>query len=121
MVDRIVLDNLRLSCRIGITEEERSEPQDVLADVALTLDLRRAGTSDELRETVDYRDVLQRIQRFVSSREFRLLESLCEGIASVALEAEGVQRVTARVRKARYSSEPSIGVEIERGRPGRSD
>lgn len=116
MADRIFIDNLRLKCRIGITDEERMAPQEILASISLMVELTRAGASDNLGDTVDYKEMIERISRFVSEREFKLLESLAEGIAALALKTAGVERVTVKVSKAKYSSEPSIGIEIERSR-----
>jgi dihydroneopterin aldolase len=116
MSDRIFLDGVRVRCKIGITAKERVEPQEVLIDLSLFMDLARAGATDNLEETVNYRTALDEISRFASSREFVLLEGLAEGLASLAIEAFGVDRVRVRARKAKYSVEPSIGVEIERER-----
>ena len=116
MSDRIFLDNLRLKCRIGITEEERRELQEVMVDVSLIMNLKTAGKNDSMDSTIDYREVMQQISQFASKGEFRLLESLADGIATHALKAFGVEGVIVKVRKAKYSSEPSIGIEIERER-----
>lgn len=119
MGDRIFLDDMRLKCRIGISDEERREPQEVMVDISLITSLKRAGTSDDLDETVNYKEAMQRIAEFVSNKEFKLIEGLAEGIASLALEAFDVDRVIVKVRKAKYSGEPSIGIEIARDRGGR--
>ena len=114
MADRIFLDDLRLKCRVGITDEERSVPQEILLDISLAVDLKPAGIGDGLGDTVDYNEMMQRVSQFASEREFKLLESLAEGIAALALRIARVEKVTVKVRKAKYSVEPSIGVEIER-------
>jgi len=115
-MDTIFIENLRLDCVIGVTEEERRQPQKVLVDVSLVLDLSRAARSRRIEDTVDYREAKRQFSQFVSTGEFILLESLAEGIASLALERFKVERVVVRVRKEKYSVEPSIGVEIERDR-----
>ena len=115
-MDSIFIDDLRLDCRIGVTDEERHRPQTVLVGVRLILDLSRAAASKKIEDTVDYREARLRISQFVSNGEFRLLESLAEGIASLALDEFGIERVVVRVRKEKYSVEPSIGIEIERAR-----
>ncbi|MDA4136258.1 MAG: dihydroneopterin aldolase [Thaumarchaeota archaeon] len=116
MTDRIFVDNLRLSCRVGITPEERLKSQEVLLDVSLSLSLAPAAASDSVKDTVNYKEIMERVSRFVSSKEFSLLESLAEGVAAVALEAFPVERVTVKARKAKYSAEPSVGIEITRDR-----
>jgi 7,8-dihydroneopterin aldolase/epimerase/oxygenase len=123
MTDRIFVDNLRLSCRVGITAEERLKTQEVMLDVSLFLSLAPAGASDSVNDTVNYKALMERISNFVSSKEFNLLESLAEGVAVAVLEDFSVDRMTVRVRKTKYSVEPSVGIEIARDRkswPSRS-
>jgi FolB domain-containing protein len=114
--DRVFLENVRLKCKVGASEKERRMAQEVLVDLNLFFDLKRPGTTDSLEDTVDYSEMMRKVSEFVSRREFGLLESLAEGIAALALETRGVERVTVRVRKAKYSDQPSVGVEIERRR-----
>ena len=116
MNDRIFIDNLRCKSRVGVTDEERREPQEVLVDISLRVSLKRAGTSDNLGNTLDYREMMKRVLGFVSGNEFKLLERLAEGIASLALERPCVEGAVVKVRKAKYSNKPSIGIEIERVR-----
>ena len=116
MTDRIFVDSLRVPCRVGLTPAERREPQDVMVDVSLFLSLTRAARSDDVKDSVNYRDLKARISSVASGREFALLESVAEGIAGAMLDAFPVERVSVRVRKAKYSQEPSIGVEIARDR-----
>jgi len=115
-MDRIFIENLRLDCLVGVTDEERRQQQKVIVDVSLAIDLSHASTSKRLDDTVDYREAKRQISQFVSSGEFLLLESLAEGIASLTLHNFKVEGVVVRVRKEKYSVEPSIGVEIERAR-----
>lgn len=115
-MDTVFIESLRLDCRVGVTDEERRLPQKVLVDVILTLDLSRAAASKQIEDTVDYREAKRQFSQFVSSGEFVLLESLAEGVAALALDRFEVERVVVRVRKAKYEAEPSIGIEIERGR-----
>jgi dihydroneopterin aldolase len=113
-MDRVFIEGLRLDCSIGLTGEERRRPQTVIADVGLFLDLRRAAASGKVQDTIDYREARQSISRLASTGEFTLLESLAEGIASLALSDLGAKRVVVRLRKEKYSVDPSIGIEISR-------
>ncbi|MDG6974175.1 MAG: dihydroneopterin aldolase [Nitrososphaerota archaeon] len=87
MNDRIFVDNLRLNCRVGITSEERKEPQEVTMDISLFLNLKPAAESDSMGETIDYREVRQRVMQFISKREFKLLEALADGTATCLLDS----------------------------------
>jgi dihydroneopterin aldolase len=115
-MDRIFIENLRLECQVGVTEQERSRAQKIILDLSLDLELSKAAASKKLADTVDYREVQRQVSLFVSSGEFLLLESLADGVATVVLDGFKVERVRVRARKEKYSVEPSIGIEVERSR-----
>jgi FolB domain-containing protein len=115
MPDRIFIENLRLRCRIGISPTERRRLQDVLIDLSIFVDLEPATRSDDVEDSLNYREVRERVSELVSGEEFGLLESLAGAVADLVLKYPPVERVEVRVRKGKYSTEPSIGVEISRG------
>ena len=115
-MDRIFIENLRLDCLVGVTEDERRQPQKVILDVSLFLDLSGAAASEKIEDTVDYKEARRHISQFVSTGEFLLLESLAEGVAAAVIDGFRVEKVVVRARKEKYSSDPSIGVEIGRVR-----
>jgi dihydroneopterin aldolase len=85
----------------GALAEERAQGQEFVVDVVLDADLREAGRSDELTQTVDYRDVYARAREVMEGPPRNLLESLAESIARRVLELERVHGVTVSVRKLR--------------------
>jgi dihydroneopterin aldolase len=117
-VDKIFIKNLAVSCRVGITEKERGRRQAVIVDLYIFRDLKEAGISDDPDKTSSYSEIRENIFDFVSKGEFKLLESIAEGIASLLLGKTIVMKVKVRVRKKRYATSPSIGIEITRTRHG---
>ena len=101
MTDRIVLSRMRFDGRHGVSDGERSTPQPFEVDVELYLDLQPAGTDDDLARTVDYGQVFELCREFVEATNFRLLETIAEGIAHEILVAHPVAEVVVRVRKLR--------------------
>ncbi|MBI3858968.1 MAG: dihydroneopterin aldolase [Thaumarchaeota archaeon] len=118
MEDKIFIKNLVVPCRVGVPEMERSRRQHVIVDLYVFRDLRGAGIADDLGKTVSYSEVRQKIFDFVSTGEFRLLESIAEGIASLLLESSAVTKVKVRVSKKKYAKSPNIGIEITRTQHG---
>ena len=119
-MDRILISDLSLRCILGGSEDERREKQDVLINIALLSDLRNAGRSDRLEDSVDYRALKKEIVRTVEGSCFHLVEALAEAIAGLCLTYAGVQRVQVRVEKpAALRFARSVGVEITR--PGNSE
>jgi dihydroneopterin aldolase len=92
-------------------------------DVELGLDLRPAGTTDDLARTVDYGTVDALVREIVEARSFFLIEALAEAIAAAILAAYPIDEVVVRVRKpAVLLNGPveAVEVEIRRGRAGGS-
>ena len=115
-MDRIFLSDLCLSCTIGVNDWEREVKQTVKVDVDLELDLLEAGKKDDLRLTVDYKLVRDRIEAVVAESRFFLVEALAERIAEVCLAEARVQRVRVSLEKpGALRGTRTVGVEIVRG------
>jgi len=99
--DAITVRDLRVPCIIGTTEAERSRKQEVLLSFTLWLDLRRAGGSDLLEDTVDYGQLAARLTALLESSSFHLLEALAEEVASACLRDPRVLRVEVEAHKPR--------------------
>jgi dihydroneopterin aldolase len=97
--DRIVLQDLRLSCIVGVRERERTAPQEVVVNLVLYADLRAAGSRDRLEDTVDYSALSRRVEALVEQSSFGLIEALAGAIAGLCLEDPRVQGVGVRVEK----------------------
>jgi dihydroneopterin aldolase/D-erythro-7,8-dihydroneopterin triphosphate epimerase len=114
-MDRIYIRDLALRCIIGLYPEEREKKQDVIINITLETDLRAAGNSDELSDTVDYKTIKLNILDFVENSSFQLIEALANGIAGICLGDSRVQRVTVAIDKPgalRFCK--SVAVEITR-------
>lgn len=123
MTDRIVLSGILAEGRHGVHPHEREFAQAFAVDVELALDLRPAGTTDDLARTVDYGTVDGLVREIVEGRSFLLIEALAESIATTILAAYPVDEVVVRVRKpAVLLNGPveAVGVEIRRARTGGS-
>ena len=115
--DKISIRDLSIRCIIGVNEDERTEKQDVVINVTLFTDTRKAGQTDALEDSVDYKNVKKNILSLVESSEFLLIEKLADEIAKVCLDDSKVQKVNVIVDKPgalRYTR--SVAVEISRTR-----
>ena len=115
--DKIYIRDLAIRCIIGVNEDERTEKQDVIINVILFTDTGKAGQTDALEDSVDYKKVKKAIISLVESSEFLLIEKLADEIAKVCLDDAKVQKVDVTVDKPgalRYTR--SVAVEIVRTR-----
>jgi dihydroneopterin aldolase len=98
--DEILLEGMRFYAYHGVNPEERALGQRFTVDVALAVDLRRAGRSDDLADTVSYSGVYKLVRRIVEGEPRNLIEAVAEEIATTILaEFAPVRRVTVTVRK----------------------
>lgn len=118
--DWIYLHGLRLKCHIGVSPRERRKKQSIIADIALKCDLRRAGQSDRLKDTLDYSVMAGTITALAAKRTFCLLESLAGQIAEIGLANSLVTEIIVKVSKSGVLPNIfSVSVEIHRKRRNR--
>jgi FolB domain-containing protein len=116
--DKIVIRDLLIRGIIGINDWEREEEQDILINLDVYFDARRAGSSDDMADSLNYRTLTKDILAYVEGSEHFLVEALATEIARIAVVEHGAERVTVRVEKPgalRFAA--SVGVEIERSAP----
>ncbi len=97
--DKIILDGLVFYGYHGVNPEERVQGQRFVVDVELTLDLSRAGLSDDLNATVNYASVFKVTRSIVEGEPANLIEAVAERIAAEILSRFGVESGRVRVRK----------------------
>lgn len=116
-MDQIFIKDLSARGIIGINDWEREKPQEILINIVLFTDLRKAGQSDDIDDSVNYRSVAKKVQAHAETAKRLTVEALAADLARVCLEEAGVERVRVKVEKpgaVRFSR--SVGVEIERGK-----
>ncbi len=99
MADRIHLNGISFLARIGTTEAERAEPQGLLLDLVLDLDLEAAANTDDLALTVDYVKLIEEVEQTAGQSEYQLIETLAQRICRTVLENPRINEVQARLHK----------------------
>ena len=98
--DSILLEGMVFHGRHGTLPAERELGQPFVVSVELRLDLRPAGRSDDLSQTVDYGRVYQRAKEIVEGPPVNLTETVAERIAAAVVEEfPAVEAVRVRVAK----------------------
>jgi dihydroneopterin aldolase len=118
--DRIELRGLRAAGICGALPEEQERRQPLEVDLDVVADLRTAGASDELADTVDYGALATTVEQVVTGERFVLLERLAQRLADAVLAGDArISEVTVAVRKLRPPVPELLdtsGVRITRGR-----
>ena len=117
IMDVVYLNDLRIETVIGIYPWERRLKQVVVLDLEMGADIRKAGKTDAIEDTLNYKDVAKRVIGFVQESQFKLVEALAEGIADILLNEFHVPWFRLKVNKqGAVSGVRDVGVIIERGR-----
>jgi len=114
-MDKVIIKDLLARGVIGVYDWERVRPQEILINITLYGDLSKAGISDNIEDSINYKTVAKGAQSLAENCERLTVEALADDIASYCLETEGVKKVSVRVEKpgaVRFAK--SVGVEIER-------
>lgn len=98
-MDSIEIQGIRSYGYTGYLQEERVLGQWFEVNVRLWLDLHRAGHSDMIADTVDYRGTIATVEHIVKTAKFALVERLAEAIAQAILEKSQVERVQIQLIK----------------------
>jgi FolB domain-containing protein len=114
-LDRIEIKDLLVRGIVGINETERRKRQDILLNLVMLANVRPAGESDEIDQTVNYRTVAKSIIRLVEGSSYFTVEKLATEVARLVLAEHPVAEVTVSVEKPgalRFAR--SVGVTITR-------
>jgi len=99
-VDHIRLTNMRFFARHGLFQEEATLGQRFEVDLTVSLNLRTAGLSDNMNDSVHYGELYEVVRSVAEQERFNLLEALSERIAGNVLAYDGrICSVEVTVRK----------------------
>jgi dihydroneopterin aldolase len=108
-MDRISINSLRVEAHVGVTDEERARLQPVRFDIEVLADLRPAGRSDDLADTVDYARVASVVAETARKEPSRLIEHLAEKAADAVSTMPRVLGVTVEVTKEVVPLDEDVG------------
>jgi len=114
-MDKVFIKDLMVRGVIGVSERERSQPQDIVVNITLVTDISTGGKSDNINDCVNYRTVAKKVISHIQSVSRYTVEALATDISEICLQFSGVQKAIVTVEKpgaVRFSR--SVGVEIER-------
>ncbi len=115
-MDIIFLRELKIDTLIGVYEWEKRVPQTLQIDLEIALPSSLACQTDNIKDALNYADIVRDIQKALASRHYNLLEALAESIAQILIEdfkAPWVKVSVAKLQAIRGSR--MVGVCIERG------
>ena len=116
-MDKVFIKDLHVQGILGIHDWERVTPREIIVNVTLYTDTRRAARTDNISGCVDYSAMAKKIRAHAESAARMTVEALANDLAGLCLEEPRVRKVVVRVDKPGAVPETaSVGVEVERAR-----
>jgi dihydroneopterin aldolase len=115
-MDIVFIEDLRIDTVIGIYDWERRVRQTLSFDIEMAFDNTRPAASDNIADTLNYKEISKRLIGYVGESSFGLVETLAERCALIIREEFGVSWVRLKLSKpGAVRGAKSVGVRIERG------
>ncbi|GJL95886.1 MAG: diguanylate cyclase [Hyphococcus sp.] len=112
---RIFVRGLELDAYIGVYDSEQGAPQPLIIDLDVEVIEPSEPVGDRLEDVVCYNKLTQGVKAIIAEGHIKLVETLAERIADLALSNPMAISVRVRIEKPRAIPEASAaGVELER-------
>ncbi len=112
---KVFVRDLELSAFIGVYDSEQGAPQPVTINLEIDVMEPSDPIGDRLEDVVCYNKLTQGIKAIIDEGHIKLVETLAERVADLALSHTMVETVTVRVEKPNAIPEAAAaGVEILR-------
>ncbi len=116
-MDKIIIRDLEVETIIGTLPRERKIRQKLIINLEIVCEIRKAGKSDKLSDTLNYKTLKNQILTHVGDSSRKLIESVAEDVANICLQDPRVQSVKVTVDKpGALTGARSVAVEIQAGR-----
>ena len=97
--DEIHIEQLEVSARVGVPEQERANPQRLIVSISFWPYQEIRDVADNIDQTVNYSVVAEETKSFVQDQSVNLIETLADRLAAYLLKTFPIQKVTVELRK----------------------
>jgi dihydroneopterin aldolase len=97
--DSIRVEQLEVSARVGVTDEERSQPQRLTVSITLWPRRPLVDLGDDIRNTINYSEVCDATKNFADECSCQLIETMADLLAMHLLKRFAIQQITVELRK----------------------
>ncbi len=115
-MDILFVEELRLDTEIGVYEWEHNIKQPISVDIEVNTAIGQAAKTDDLQYALDYQTITVEVTTLITSKHFKLVESVAESAAELLQIKFGVTWCRVKISKlSAIKTTKAVGVLIERG------
>ena len=118
-MSKIAIVDLEVFYCVGVTDEERAQPQRLLLTVDMSLDFSSASLSDRIERTINYQHLAEGLLKFGEDRKWKLVEKLVASLADWVITEYKPEAVMVEVKKFSIPQAHFVSVSVERTREPR--
>jgi FolB domain-containing protein len=116
--DRIRIEELEVSAQVGITGEERSQPQRISLNITAWPETAFEKLNDDITRTVNYVDICQASRELVQNSQWKLIETIASKLTSHLLEKFPLIAAEVEIHKFVLPNTKRVSVTTKRKRTG---
>ena len=100
MMGTIGIEELRISCIVGILPHERIKEQELIIDIELDLDFSNMEREQNIEDTVDYAELADWLEAWIQEKKFLLLETLAaQTVQQMFSRYPRIESIRLKIRK----------------------
>ena len=113
-MDIVEIDSLRVRTEVGFSPHELGEKQELNITIHLRVSIKKAGETDRVEDTINYRTITKDVLFHVENKRYNLIEAVATDVARICVVRHGVPSVKVIVEKPnalRFSERSSVTIE----------
>ena len=113
-MDVLKINGLRVRSEVGFSPHEIGKPQELTITMHLRTSIKKAGESDCVEDTMNYRTITKDVLFHVENKKYNLIEAVATDVARICVVRHGVRSVKVTVYKLnslRFSDSSSVTIE----------
>lgn len=119
-MDKIIIKGLKVFAYHGVNPEEKADGQNFILDITAYKNLKKAGETDNVDDTVSYAKVLKTAVKVLNEDKYDLLEKVAQRVAQqIFLEFDAIKAIDVCLKKPEAPIKAEfdyVAVEISRTR-----
>ena len=112
--DQIHIEELEISARIGVPQEERAAPQRLVVSISFWPYHPADDLADKIENAINYSSVVEETKNFVRDQSVNLIETLADRLAMHLMKNFRMQKVTIELRKFPFEDANYVSVTVTR-------
>jgi len=112
--DQIHIEQLEISARIGVPQEERAAPQRLVVSISFWPYHPADDLADKIENAINYSSVVEETKNFVREQSVNLIETLADRLAMHLMKNFRMQKVTIELRKFPFEDANYVSVTVTR-------